>query len=367
VELSQNGGRVVVQPNFELFAFDPISDLTLAKLDEFAERVRAERAIKYRLTRQSVYHAQKRGWTAARIVEVLCEMSQSHDDDGRDRVLPQNIVRTLEEWQALHERVTIHRRASLLQAADSDLLHRLFQDASIHQHLAKPVEGTRDCDATLALISSALGETEELTRALERLGYPALRTRSSRDTIRPALLLDESKLTATGIPVEFDVALPSIYLLEQIVPFSSPDERGHLHLTPTSIQTAIEQGIPIQDILARLRALHRGSVPRAVERQIRAWGHYYGAAALEQVTLVQLQDAKTLNELLDEPDIQALLRPFVPDPSHALAMVSPERLDELITVLARYGITIRERLDHAALQTTDQDKGLGSQEQDGAI
>jgi hypothetical protein len=351
VELPQEGGRVVVQPNFELFAFDPISDLALAKLDEFAERVRAERAIKYRLTRESVYRAQKRGWSTARIVEVLQEMSQSGEGDVNGKSLPQNIVRTLEEWQSLHERVTIYRRANLLQAADSDLLGRLLEDVSVRQHLSKSVEGPKDGDSTLALISSALGETEELTRALERAGYPALRTRSPQDAVQPALLLDESRLTATGIPVHFDVALPSIYLLEQIVPFSSTDEQGRLHLTPTSIQNAVEQGLPIQDILARLRALHRGPVPHAVERQIRAWGHYYGDAAIEQVTLIQLQDTNTLNELLDEPDIQALLRPFVPDPSHALAVVASERVDELLTVLARYGISIREQLDQAALQT----------------
>jgi hypothetical protein len=71
VDMPEEQGRVVVQPNFELFALDPISDFTLARLDEFAERVNAERAIKYRLTRESVYLAQKKGWTTARIIDVL--------------------------------------------------------------------------------------------------------------------------------------------------------------------------------------------------------------------------------------------------------------------------------------------------------
>lgn len=355
VELPQEGGRVVVQPNFELFAFDPISDLVLAKLDEFAERVQAERAIKYRLTRRSVYQAQKRGWSAARIVAALEEMTLAHDGNGAPggQPLPQNIVRTLQEWQALYERVTIHRRAALLQAADDQLLSQLFQDPSVRRHLVQKVEGANDGEAALAIISPALGETEELTRVLERAGYPALRTRSSQDTLRPDVLLEESKLTPTGIPVEFDVALPSIYLLEQIESFSSRDERGRFYLTPASIQQAIDQGFAIQDILGRLHKLHRGPIPPAVERQIRAWGHYYGDAALEQVTLVQVQDAQTLNELLAEPEIRALLRPFVPDPGHALALVAPEHLDELREVLARYGITVRDRLALASLQVQE--------------
>jgi hypothetical protein len=277
-----------------------------------------------------------------------------HDQDSdpgvEGRTLPQNIVRTLQEWQALHQRVTIHRQADLLQAADGKLFARLLQAPSVRRHLAKPVEGANSDGTTLAIVSPALGETEELTRALEQVGYPVLRTRSPHDVLRPALLLDESKLTASGIPVEFDVALPNIYLLKQIEPFASSDERGRLYLTPTSIQNAIEQGLPIQDILARLRTLHRGPIPRAVERQVRAWGHYYGDAAVEQVTLVQIRDAKTLNELLDEPDVKALLRPFMPDPSQALAQVAAERTEELVQVLARYGITVREQLGQAFLQ-----------------
>jgi hypothetical protein len=356
VELPQEGGRVVVQPNFELYALDPISDLVLAKLDEFAERIQAERAIKYCLTRRSVYRAQKRGWSAARIVEVLEEMSQAHENDaGQERLsLPQNIVRTLQEWQALHERVTIHRRSSLLQAADDKLFGDLLQDSSVSRHLQRAVEGANGDEATLAIVSPALGEVEELVRALERAGYPALRTRSPQDVLRPALLLDESNLTAAGILVEFDVALPSIYLMEQIEPFSSLDEHGRFYLTPTSIHEAIEHGLPVRDILDCLRALHRGPVAPAVVRQIRAWGHYYGNGAIEQITLLQVRDTKTLNELLDEPEVQALLRPFVPDPNRALALVAPEHVDALREVLARYGVTLDDRLVQASLQAREQ-------------
>jgi len=352
VDLPQDGGRVVVQPNFELFAFDPISDLVLAKLDEFAERVQAERAIKYRLTRQSVYNAQKHGWSAVQIVNALEEMSRVDDAAPvqESRPLPQNVVRTLQEWQSLHERITIHRRAGLLQAADSELFARLVREAQIDRHLRKTVASADGKESNLAIITPALGEAEELARALERAGYPALRTRSAQDALRPALVLDEAKLTATGILVEFDVALPSVYLLKQIEPFSSPDERGSLYLTPSSILRAVEHGTPVQVIIDRLHALHRGPIPRSIERQIRAWGRYYGDAAVEQMTLIQVRDAETLNELLDEPDVQALLRPFVPDPGHALAWVAPERVDELVEVLARYGIRVRDRLDQASLQ-----------------
>ena len=153
------------------------------KLDEFSERVQAERAIKYRLTRQSVYNAQKHGWNAAKIVEALVEMSQA--DNGspaqENPSLPQNVVRTLQEWQALHERITIHRRAGLLQAADRELLARLAEAPQIGRHLLKSVDETDGKEAALAIISPALGEADLANcrrgRALIRSGEVGLTQR----------------------------------------------------------------------------------------------------------------------------------------------------------------------------------------------
>jgi hypothetical protein len=200
-----------------------------------------------------------------------------------------------------------------------------------------------------------LGAAEELARALERTGYPPLRTRSPRDAIRPALILDETKLSPSGIQVEFDVPLPSIYLLEQIAPLTTQDEQKRYYLTPSSIVEAQEQGIPFVEILRRLRALHRGPLPHAVEKQIRAWGHYYGDAATETMALVQVQDTQTLNELLAEPEIRALLQPFVPDPERALATVSVADLEKLRSILADYGVGLRDGILRATLQMTGKD------------
>ena len=105
----------------------------------------------------------------------------------------------------------------------------------------------------------------------------------------------------------------------------------------------------VPGILDRLAALQRGPLPHAAVKQIRAWGHYYGDAAMQTVTLIQVQDAKTLNELLAEPEIRAYLRPFVPDPARALALLDAGDLDQLREILARYGIDIHDQLAQAAL------------------
>ena len=60
-------GRVVVQPNFHVFAFDPISDAVLARLDSFATRLKAERAVEYEITRESISRAQQNGQQVGRL------------------------------------------------------------------------------------------------------------------------------------------------------------------------------------------------------------------------------------------------------------------------------------------------------------
>jgi hypothetical protein len=366
VDMPEEKGRVVVQPNFELFALDPISDLTLAELEEFAERVNAERAIKYRLTRASVYRAQKKGWTAARILDVLRELSQdtSPAAAGPDLAgfgssaevhpLPQNVVRTLQEWQDLHERVIIHRRANLLQAVDMQLLKQLQQIPAVRAHLDDRIDTQDPQQVALALIRPGLAQTEELIHALEHAGYPPMRTRSSKDAGPPSLTIaDPGEASASGIEIQFHVALPSIYTYEQIAPFTRQDEQGRTYLTPSAIKEAVRAGMGVDEILERLSALHYGPLPHAVVKQVRAWGHYYGDAMLQTVTLIQIQDAKTLNELLTDPKVRAALRPFVPDPSRVLALVDTDDLISLHEILDRYGITLHDQLAQSSLEVKD--------------
>jgi hypothetical protein len=324
VTIPEAQGRVIVQPNFEMFALDPISDLTLAKLDEFADRMTAERAIKYRLTRESVYRAQRNGWTSAQIADTLNNMS--------DTPLPQNVARTLEEWQTIHERIKIHRRSSLLQAENSALLDQLIQDPRINASFgARP-------DETVVFVAARQGEADELVRNLQMGGYPPARTRSANQPLRPALTIDE-----TG-RLNFTTALPSIYLYEQISPFTGRDERGDHYVTQSAVQEAIAGGLTVGDILGRLRALHLGSLPRWVEIKVRAWGHYYGDAAVQTVTLVQFRDAKLLQEILAEPELAGVLDSFSPDEGKALALVTGD-MAALRQILGERNIEVKEQLE----------------------
>jgi hypothetical protein len=323
--IPEGEGKVIVQPNFEIIALDPVSDLHLAKLDAFAERVSAERAITYRLSRESVYRAQRNGWSARRIIETLNQMS--------DTPLPQNVLRTLQEWQKIHERIKIHRRGHMLQAADGVLLDRLMEDPRISSRFANRV------DRTVAIIAPRRGETDELVRNLQAFGYPPARTTSAEDKPRPSFALD-----AEG-QLHFTVALPSIYLYRQIAPLTTQDEKGRYFLTRTGVEEAIASGMTVDEILERLRTYHLGPLPRWVTLKVRAWGKYYGDVSLQTVTLIQVKDRETLRELMDEPEFEGLLRPFEPTNGRALAVIAEEDLEALHERLAERNIEVKEGLE----------------------
>jgi len=320
IDIPAGEGKVVVQPNYEIFALDPISDMALARLDEFADRISAERAMQYTLCRESVYRAQKRGWTAARIIDTLQKMS--------DHPLPQNITRTLQEWQTLHERITIHRQATLLHAVDAKLMDELTETLAVNSHI------TSRPGKTVAIVAPEQKAADMLLKALQELGQLPTRTRTAQDVLRPSLTIDQNG------QLRFREALPSIYLFAQITPFTERDEQNHYLLTEAAVKHALEDSFTVDKILDLLRTLHIGPLPRWVEIKIRAWGNYYGNAAIQPLLLVQIRDEQTLKELMSEPELKGMLKPFKPTRKKALACVAPEHLASLREALAERGIEI---------------------------
>jgi len=329
LKIPEGEGKVIVQPNYEIIALDPISDMALARLDEFADRISSERAMQYTLSRESVYRAQKKGWSAQQIIDLLRQMS--------DSPLPQNVERTLLEWQALHERITIHRRARVLQAADARLLDDLFATPSISQYLlTRPGE-------TVAIVQPAQAAGDALIKSLHESGYLPLCTTSIQDALHPSLTIDQNG------EIHFRETLPSIFLFGLIAPFTDVTTDGHYRLTEAAVKRALEPGSPnshtVEKIIDTLRTLHIGPLSRQIEIQIRAWGHDYGDAAIQPLILVQVQDEQTLQKLLHEPELAGLLHPFNPDRRKALAVVPPDKLDRLQQAFHERGMNIKDVLE----------------------
>ncbi len=163
-------GRVVVQPNFHIFAFDPISDAVLARLDTFAVRLNAERAIEYVVSRESVYRAQLAGQTTGEIQGWL--------EQTTGAALPQNVARSLTEWQSDFERIVIRGRVGWLETTPEQA-DALLDNPTLRPAIVKRISptGLLVRASRMDALEQALLAAGELPRAQRRSGQRAPRQR----------------------------------------------------------------------------------------------------------------------------------------------------------------------------------------------
>ena len=318
IQITEQGGRVVVQPNFQIIAMEPIAEQVLMTLDEFTEFEGGDRALTYRLTRESVYRGQRNGWDAARIVNYL--------EDATHTPLPQNVKRSLEEWQALHERITIRRGISLLHAEDATTLDDLFANATLSPNLGRRIGN----DVALSLDSA-----QAVNNALRDAGWVAVFTRQGQ-TDAPGSVTTDADGNVTLVH-----RTPSIYAYEGIEPFAEKIDARHARITPASVDAARKNKLDVPAMLGRLRAVHRGEVPAKLVTRIKAWGKYFGGAKLGMLTLIEFRDEQARGELMDDPELKPYLERFNAG-NRPLALVRAESLERVCELLAERGVDIRE-------------------------
>ncbi|MBI5563322.1 MAG: helicase-associated domain-containing protein [Chloroflexi bacterium] len=325
-EIRAEGGRVIVQPNLHIVALDPVNDATLVSLDRFAERLSAERAVEYQLTRASVYRGQQQGWDVPRIKEFLRQQTNAD--------LPGNVARTLDEWQTLHERIVIRPHVALAHGSPAALDTLLNDGHSTALIIARPQP-----DVALAQANKAI---QPLTHALHRHGVLPLITQQPSVPPNSIVIADDGTIT-------FTTRAPSLYLHGHLAAIANPidDEQqaaAHYQVTSETIERAMRSGLTAPQIIERLAAVQRGPLPDRLVRRIRAWAKYYGDAAIEALTLLQVRDDDTLNELLADPELAALIKPFSPAKTRALARVREKDLDALRALLSERGIDLTDKL-----------------------
>lgn len=321
-------GRVVVQPNFHIFAFDPISDAVLARLDSFATRLKAERAIEYEITNESVYRALQAGQQVAEIIRWLEETTGAP--------LPQNVGRSLVEWQAGFERIILRPRVGWLQTATPELADALLADPAAAGAIIKRVGPT-----SLILHADQVASVE---RALLAAGELPVRTGSSEDARRASITV------AADGTIGFVHAVPSLYVYGYLRPFAEPvvedagaseaAGRRNWRITPESVRRAGVAGLDASAIIASLETLALGGAPRELQARIKAWSKYYGDAIVQTLTLIQFRDQDALNELRSDPVLASYIRPFKPDAKLGLAVVRPADMAAVQALLAERGISL---------------------------
>lgn len=317
-EIPEESGRVVVQPNFRIFAFDPISDTVLARLDGFASRRNAERAIEYELSRETLYRAQLAGQSAGQIQTWLEQVTGAP--------LPQNVARSLAEWQAAFERITVRSRVGWLEAAAPELVDALLNDARWSKAILKRVTPT-------GLIVRA-ERIDDLEKALLAAGELPARNSEPESARRASITVDEDGRIA------FLHATPSLYVYGYLRPFCEQSPAGW-QITPRSVAQAGAAGLDAAAILAHLQAMAVGGVPPALQARIKAWSQHYGAAVVRTLTLVQFRDQDALDELRSDPALAACLKPFKPEAKLGLAEVAPTKVEMVTALLLERGVEVQ--------------------------
>ncbi|MGQ9840973.1 MAG: helicase-associated domain-containing protein [Anaerolineae bacterium] len=317
--IPEETGRVVLQPNFRIFAFDPISDSVLARLDSFATRLNAERAIEYELTRDSVYRAQLAGQTTAEIAAWLEQITNAP--------LPQNVARSLEEWQVAFEQITVRPAVGWIEVAGPELAEELLSLPELQAALIKRVTPTG-----LMVQADKIAAVE---KALLAAGELPLRIRRA-NTVRSGSVI----VTAEGQVLPAG-PLTDFYTRVVLAQFAERSGEGW-HITPATVAHAAGRGMDAAAILSHLADLAQTKIPETLQTQIKTWSRHYGTARITTLTLVQFRDHETLDELRQDPELMRLLQPFHPEAKLGLATVATQHREKLKTLLAARGMEIWE-------------------------
>ena len=312
-------GRLIVQPNFQILTLGPVPLALLTRLEIFADRVKAERgAFEYHLSQDSVYRAQQAGYGTQAILRLLAE------EAGVE--VPQNVLRSLQEWRALHERIVFRDHVSLCQAASADMLDELLADEELAGHLSDRAS------PTVAMVKKGKA-ADVLVGLLERGILPAVSSERPDADVNVVFADEEGSLRLVH-------AVPSLYLQGRLDRLAEPSD-GVYHITETSVGAALRHHFKdVPSLLQELKKLHRGSLPQRLVLRIKAWGHHFGDAALSSLTLLQVKDQDTLIELFADPEVAPYLSAFKPSARKALAVVDEEKLETLRELLAERGMKV---------------------------
>jgi hypothetical protein len=316
--IPEESGRVVVQPNFRIFAFDPIADSVLARLDSFAIRLNAARAIEYEITRESIYRSQLGGQSTDQIIAWLEQVTGAG--------LPQNVARSLTEWKTAFERIAVRTRAGWLEVASPELAERLLAEPRLAAAIVRRVTPT----GFIVHPDQVDALEQELLAAGELPG----RTSSAEAARRASIRVE------TDGRIQFAHAVPNLHVQGYLQPFADLTPGGW-RITPASIGRARAAGKDATAVLAELEAMALGGVPPEVQSRIKMWSGHFGSVLLQPLILAQFRDQDALDELRRDPELARLLTPLKPEARLGLATIATPDLERARSLLVEHGVELR--------------------------
>jgi len=310
--------RVVIQPNFHIAAIGTVPINILARLGRLAELHKADTAVvEFQLTQQAVYPAFQDGVDWQQVQAFLEEISAT--------ALPQNVRRSLTEWHAVFERISVWPDVLVLQTTDPQQMDRLFQQKGI----VKAGKLLRIGPTVAVADNVVMSRVKTWLRKQDMLPLVSSTPSVEQDSIR----IEEDGRVVTLRP------LPNIYLLGALRRLCEEQE-GAYRITLASVQKFVQEGGAISDYIARLESLAINGVPSELVLRIKAWSHYYGDADVETRTLLHFKDDALLEELLHDEALRPYLRRLLP--KVPIAWVKGD-LETVAPLLAQRGISLHKK------------------------
>jgi hypothetical protein len=261
----------VVQPNFEILVYvDHVAAELLPLLDDYAERVQVEpHTARYRLTHEAVYAGLERGGTLQTLLDALAR--------GAGGALPQNVRATLTEWARQREQMTVYRQARLLEYRDAAARQKALDVGQVGTPIGERF-----------ILASATADM----RSKQRIDYAKP---------RPACL------TATEQGV-IQLARPAdLFVRATLDAWAERQADGGWQLTPVSVQTMVDAGLPLSPFLAELRAALTQPLPPLLEVALHAWAGERPTSALGSGQVFRCLEPAVVRAIAES----ALFRPYI--------------------------------------------------------
>jgi hypothetical protein len=330
---NETWGRLVVQPNFEMVALAPVSELLLLHLDRFAERVRLEQIAQYRLTRAGVTRAVQAGLSAEDMLHVL--------EQAAGGTIPQNVYYSLKEWERYARRVELWPHITLIEVENEALLDACYTDEALRPLLGRRFSPTLAEVAAdrVDLLQELLWERDLLAALAPAPAYANLLESGGRMPPHEAQWrLLEQGLLQPRYPVL------NLYLAAELERFTVPDEAtGWRRITPASIRQARDNGIAFDAIARFLQRYCQGGVPASFLIRLKMWGGGYQQQAVVQVEsapLLRLSPG-ALRDIQADEELGKLLGDEI-SPESRLVHVDPGALPRVLELLRERGFAVEE-------------------------
>jgi hypothetical protein len=287
----------IIQPNYEIVVYlEQAAPAQLALLERAAERVQADiHVARYRLTRESVVRWIDRSGTLDSLFAAL------------GPTMPQNVTATLREWATQHERITMRRRASILNYPTA-----AARDAALSNGIAGRPIGDR-----YVLLDSA-DTSIRLTTIIDYLGPP------------PATLTIEEQGQIQLVRGQPDL------LTEPLLDRWAERVGDQWKLTAVSVGEATKRGHRIDDFLRELDQRLIRVVPPVLKLAMRSWAGDPPQVALGRISILRLADPDVANALISSRRFLPLIRGQAGD---RLLLIERANLPKIRELLQWAGIT----------------------------